>query len=65
MALPIVSSLACVTSLTVAIMAAVFSRLTPALFACDATFVNAEPIPPASEADSKSILVRMSLTLLA
>ena len=58
---PIESSLSCVTSLIVAIMAAVFSRLTPALFACDATFVSACPIPPASEADSKSILVSTSL----
>ena len=60
-AVPIVSSLSCVTSLMVAIMAAVFSRDTPALFACDATFVSACPIPPASEADSRSMLVRTSL----
>ena len=62
---PMLSSLSCVTSLIVAIMAAVFSRETPALFACDATFVNAWPIPPASEADFRSILFRTSLIWLA
>ena len=48
---PIVSSLCCVTSLMVAIIAAVFSNDTPALFAIDAVLERASPIPPASEAD--------------
>ena len=59
------SSLSCVTSLIVAMIALVFSKLTPALLACDATFINAVPILSAPDALSKSILVRISLILLA
>ena len=64
-AVPIDSSLSCVTSLIVAMIALVFSKLTPALLACDATFINAVPMLSAPDALSKSMLVRMSFTLLA
>jgi len=49
----------------VAMIALVFSKLTPALLACDATFIKAVPILSAPDALSKSILVRISLILLA
>ena len=61
-ALPIDSSESCVTSLIVAIEAAVFSSDNPALCAIDAVLVNAVPMPSASDEDSKSMLDKISFT---
>ena len=62
--LPIAESLSCVISLITASIEAVFSRLTPALFAIDATFFKPSPMPSAELALFKSMLVSTSEILL-
>ena len=61
-ATPIVESVSCVTSFIVASIATVFSKLIEALLACEATFVNASPIPPASLALARSTADKTSFT---